>query len=147
MLRLSTMSIRNPKEWAKQQADQLRSDPKGWARAQGQRLKEMLDVAPFSDAALERELGDLRGRIARLDELDADERQALADEVLALRERLTTGGALVSGAKIGLAASVLPVVGMITGPLLGGAYGVYRARRLRDARDELQRMLHTLARR
>ncbi|MFY0537967.1 hypothetical protein [Nannocystis pusilla] len=42
--------------WAKQQSDQLRSDPKGWAKAQGERLKQMVDVAPFSDTALEREL-------------------------------------------------------------------------------------------
>jgi hypothetical protein len=144
---LRAMSIRNPKEWARQQADQLRSDPKGWARAQGQRLKELVDVAPFSDAALERELVPLRERMARLDELSADERQTLADELLALHERLTTGSALVNGAKIGLAASVLPVVGFFTGPLLGGAYGVYRSQLLGQARDELQGMLRKLARR
>lgn len=133
------------KDWAKRQADQLRSDPKAWARAQGQRLKEMVDVAPFSDAALERELNSLRGRMARLDELDTEARRKLSDELLALHERLTAGGALVSGAKIGLAASVLPVVGMITGPVLGSAYGVYRSSRLGEARDEVQAMLRKLA--
>ncbi|MCY1011831.1 hypothetical protein OV079_41010 [Nannocystis pusilla] len=142
------MSIRDQaRDWAKQQSDQLRSDPKGWAKAQGERLKQMVDVAPFSDTALERELGSLRERTARLSELDADERQKLADELLALHERLTPGGALISGAKIGLAASVLPVVGMITGPVLGSAYGVYRSQRLGEARDEVQAMLRKLARR
>jgi hypothetical protein len=140
------MSLRDQaKDWAKRQADQLRSDPKGWARAQSQRLKEMVDVAPFSDAALERELSSLRQRMARLGQLSADERQKLADELLALHERLTPGGAMISGAKIGLAASVLPVVGMITGPVLGSAYGVYRSGRLGEARDEVQAMLRQLA--
>lgn len=140
------MSLRDQaKDWAKRQADQLRSDPKGWARAQSQRLKEMVDVAPFSDAALERELSSLRQRMARLGQLSADERQKLADELLALHERLTPGGAMISGAKIGLAASVLPVVGMITGPVLGSAYGVYRSSRLGEARDEVQAMLRQLA--
>ncbi|MBZ5709814.1 hypothetical protein [Nannocystis pusilla] len=134
------------KDWAKQQTDQLRSDPKGWAKAQGQRLKEIVDVAPFSDAALERELTSLRERTARLGELTADERQKLADELLALHQRLTPGGALISGAKIGLAASVLPVVGMITGPVIGSAYGVYRSQRLGEAREEVQAMLRKLAR-
>ncbi|MCY1056410.1 MULTISPECIES: hypothetical protein [Nannocystis] len=134
------------KDWAKQQTDQLRSDPKGWAKAQGQRLKEIVDVAPFSDAALERELNSLRERTARLGELTADERQKLADELLALHQRLTPGGAMISGAKIGLAASVLPVVGMITGPVIGSAYGVYRSQRLGEVRDEVQAMLRKLAR-
>lgn len=70
----------------------------------------MVEVEPFSDAGLERTLTSLRERMARLGELDAAARETLADELLALHERLTTGGALVSGAKIGLAASVLPVV-------------------------------------
>ena len=85
--------------------------------------------------------------MARLDRLDPDARETLADERLALHDRLTPGGARTRGAKIGLAASVLPVVGMITGPLLGGAYGVYRSQRLGKARGELQAMLRELARR
>lgn len=141
------MSIRDQaREWAKQQTDRLRSDPAGWARAQGERLREMVDIAPFSDAALGRELASLRERIARLDRLDADERQQLADELLALHQRLTPGGALISGAKIGLAAAVLPVVGMITGPVIGSAYGVYRSQQLAEVRAEIQEMLRTLAR-
>jgi hypothetical protein len=141
------MTIRDQaKEWAKQQTDQIRSDPKAWAKTQGERLRGMVDVAPFSDAALERELNSLRERMGRLDQLDADERQKLADELLALHGRLTPGGALISGAKIGLAAAVLPVVGMITGPVIGSAYGVYRSQQLGEARDEVQAMLRTLAR-
>jgi hypothetical protein len=142
------MSVRKQAtDWARRQTAELRNDPKGWARSQTDRLKAMVDVEPFSDAALDRTLTSLRERMARLDEVDAAARETLADELLALHERLTTGGALVSGAKIGLAASLLPVVGVITGPLLGGAYGVYRSQRLSKARDELQAMLRTLARR
>jgi hypothetical protein len=141
------MSIRNPKEWARQQAEKLRSDPKGWVRETGEKLKDVVDVAPFSDAALEPELERLRDRMGHLDELDADGRQTLADDLLALHQRLSTAGTVVNGAKIGLAASVLPVVGMITGPILGGAYGVYRSTQLKAVRAELQQMLRTLARR
>ena len=145
---LPWMSVRKQAtDWAKRQTEQLRNDPREWARAQGERLKEMVNVAPFSDASLDREMASLRERVARLDQLDTAARQQLADELLALHERLTTGGAMVSGAKIGLAASVLPVVGMITGPLIGGAYGVYRSQRLGKVRDELRDMLRELARR
>ena len=143
---IDLMSIRDrARGWARQQTDELRSDPQAWARAQGERLKKMVGVAPFSEAALDDELRSLRERMGRLDDLGADERRRLADELLALHERLTTGGAMVSGAKIGLAASVLPVVGFITGPLIGSAYGVYRAQQLGEVRRELQEMLRTLA--
>jgi hypothetical protein len=142
------MSMRErAKAWAKQQTDDLRSDPKAWARSQSQRLRKMVDVAPFSDAVLGRQLTSLRGRMARLEELDAGARQALVDEVLALHGNLTPGGAMMSGAKIGIAAAVLPVVGIITGPILGGAYGVYRSQQLGQVRGELEEMLRQLARR
>jgi hypothetical protein len=145
---LCWMSIRDQaKEWARQQADQLRNDPKAWARAQGRRFKELVDVAPFSDDALQRELGSLRERMARVERLDPDERQQLSDDLVALHERLTAGGAMVSGAKAGLAASVLPVVGFITGPLIGSAYGIYRSQQLGQVRDEIRAMLRQLARR
>lgn len=141
------MSFRDdPKGWARAQAEQLRSDPKAWARAQGQRLREIVDVAPFSDDALMRELTALRAQVDRLPELGPDERQALHDALLDLHQRLTPGGALISGAKIGLAASVLPVIGMITGPVLGSAYGVYRSTKLAEIRDEVAAMLRKLAR-
>lgn len=142
------MSIRKQAtEWAKRQTEGLRSDPKAWARTQTDRLKSIVEVEPFSDAALERTLTSLRERMARLEKLDTAARETLADELLELHERISTGGALVSGAKIGLAASVLPVVGVITGPLLGGAYGVYRSQRLGKAREEIQEMMRDLARR
>lgn len=141
------MSLRDQaKQWAKHHTDQLRSDPKAWAKTQGLRLRKIVDVAPFSDAALGRELSGLRERMGRLGELDGDARQALADALIDLHQRLTPGGALVSGAKIGLAAAVLPVIGMVTGPILGSAYGVYRSQQVTEARDEVQAMLRTLAR-
>lgn len=141
------MSLRDdPKGWARAQAEQLRNDPTGWARTQADRLRGMVDVAPFSDGALFRELTDLRGRVDRLAELGPDERQQLHDDLLALHQRLTPGGALISGAKIGLAAAVLPVVGMITGPILGSAYGVYRSQQLAEVREEIAAMLRKLAR-
>ncbi|MBK7829040.1 hypothetical protein [Nannocystis sp.] len=136
----------DPKGWAKAQAQRLRDDPKGWARERGEQLRGMVDVAPFSDEALERELVALRGRIEGLAGLDAAARQQLHDDLIDLHNRLSPGGAAVSGAKIGLAAAVLPVIGMITGPLLGGAYGVYRSQRVTAARDEVQAMLRRLAR-
>jgi hypothetical protein len=141
------MSLRDdPRGWVKAQAQQLRDDPKGWARERGEQLRGMVDVAPFSDAALERELAGLRARCDKLAALTAEERQQLHDDLLALHNRLSPGGALVSGAKIGLAAAVLPVVGVITGPIIGGAYGVYRSQRLGEARDEVQALLRRLAR-
>ena len=141
------MSLRDdPKGWAKAQVQRIRDDPKGWATERREQLRGLVDVAPFSDAALDRELGGLRARVERRAELTADERQKLHDELLDLHHRLTPGGAMVSGAKLGLAASVLPVVGMITGPILGSAYGVYRSQRLTQARDEVATLLRSLVR-
>ena len=126
----------DPRGWAKAQAQRLRDDPKGWARERGEQLREMVDVAPFSDDALERELAADR----------KSARQQLHDDLLDLHNRLSPGGAAASGAKIGLVAAVLPVVGMITGPLIGGAYGIYRSSRAGAARDEVDAMLRQLAR-
>src|SRR5690606_36230496 len=71
LLSSAPMSLRDQaRQWAKQHTDQLRSDPKGWAKSQQQRLRKVVDVAPFSDAALARELGDLRARMGRLEDLD-----------------------------------------------------------------------------
>jgi hypothetical protein len=143
----SRMSLLDdPKGWARAHVQRIRDDPKGWASERREQLRGLVDVAPFSDAALDRELGGLRARVERRAELGPDERQQLHDELLALHHRLTPGGALVSGAKIGLAAAVLPVVGVITGPVLGSAYGVYRSQRLTDVRDEVQALLRSLVR-
>lgn len=134
------------KGWVKDHAQRLRDDPRTWARERGQQIKELVDVTPFSDEAVQRELQALKDRLAKRAALSADERQRLHDDLLALHDRLTPGGAAVSGAKIGLAAAVLPLVGFLSGPLLGGAYGVYRSQTLTDARAELQTMLRELAR-
>ncbi len=134
------------KAWVRSQVERLRNDPKGWTREQGERLKKVIDVAPFSDEVLERELAVLREAVARLPELSADERVATHDALINLHERLTASGAMVSGAKIGLAAAALPVLGLVTGPLLGGAYGVYRSRRLSEVRNEVKQLLHTVVR-
>lgn len=134
------------KGWWKSHTQGIREDPKKWARERGEQLRGMVDVAPFSDAALARELGALRDRLTRRAALTADERQQLHDDLLDLHDRLTPGGAMASGAKIGLAAAVLPVVGVITGPILGGAYGVFRSQTLSEARAEIQAMLRDLAR-
>lgn len=106
----------------------------------------MVDVAPFSDEALERELAALRLRVEGVAKLSAEQRQQLHDDLLALHDRLSPGGAAASGAKIGLAAAVLPVIGVITGPLIGAGYGVYRSTRAGAARDEVQALLRKLAR-
>ncbi len=135
----------DPKEWARTQAQRLRDDPKGWARERAEQLKGMVDVAPFSDEALERELAALRTRTEARGTLKPPERQQLHDDLLDLHNRLSPGGAAASGAKIGLAAAVLPVIGMVTGPLIGAGYGVYRSSRASAARDEVQALLRQLA--
>jgi hypothetical protein len=134
------------KGWVKDHTQKLRDDPKAWARERGQQLKELVDVTPFSDDAVQRELQALKDRVSKRADLNADERQRLHDDLLSFHDRLTPGGAAVSGAKIGLAASVLPVVGLISGPLLGSAYGVYRSQTLTEAREAVQVMLRELAR-
>ena len=40
---------------------------------------------------------------------------------------------------------MLPVIGMVTGPLIGAGYGVYRSSRAGAARDEVQALLRQLA--
>jgi hypothetical protein len=141
------MSVQDDvKGWVKGTAQRIRDDPRGWALERKEQLRGMVDVAPFSDDALARELTDLRARVADRARLSADDRQKLHDDLLGLHDRLTPGGAATSGAKIGLAASVLPVIGLVTGPLIGGAYGIYRSQRLGEARDEVQALLRELAR-
>jgi len=135
----------DPKGWAKTQAQRLRDDPKGWARERAEELKGMVDVAPFSDEALERELAVLRARTEARGTAKPSERQQLHDDLLDLHSRLSPGGAAATGAKIGLAAAVLPVIGVVTGPLIGAGYGVYRSSRAGPAREEVQALLRQLA--
>lgn len=135
----------DPRGWARTQVQRLRDDPKGWARERADELKDMVDVAPFSDEALERELAALRARAEARGALTVAQRQKLHDDLLDLHNRLSPGGAAASGAKIGLAAAVLPVIGMITGPLIGAGYGVYRSSRAGAARDEVQALMRQLA--
>jgi hypothetical protein len=144
---LEMMAFRDdPRGWAKAQAERLRSDPRGWSREQASRLRELVDVAPFSDEAVERELAAVRELMDRLSELGPDDRQRLHEELFNLHERLSPSSAGVTGAKIGLAAAVLPVIGFISGPLAGSAYGVYRSKRLAEVRAELKDMMRRLAR-
>lgn len=109
-------------------------------------LDRLREHPVVSDAAAERRLADLRARVADLPNLDADARVRLHDDLLALYEVLSPGGALVTGAKLGLVASVLPVLGMITGPIVGGTYGVYRSQRLVRVREETRELLRALVR-
>jgi len=134
------------KDWVKAQTESFRSDPKAWAQNQANRLKKLVDVTPFSPEALEKELTVLRAAVARVDELPSEECIVLHDTLIKLRERLGTGEAAATGAMVGLAASLLPVVGLVTGPLIGGAYGVYRSQQLGDVRAEVNDMIHTVVR-
>ncbi|MCA9635697.1 MAG: hypothetical protein KC420_06660 [Myxococcales bacterium] len=65
----------DPKGWARAQVERLRADPKAWALEQGERARKLVDVAPFSDEALDREL------LARVEARAPDE--VLADGALA----------------------------------------------------------------
>lgn len=105
-----------------------------------------MELPTLRESTCQKQVAEYRGRLGRLSQLTAAERDTLHEEMQAFVESLSMANNMVVGAGVGLGAAVLPVIGWITGPLIGGLYCGYRSRQLARYREEVQEMLKLLAR-
>jgi hypothetical protein len=83
--------------------------------------------------------------MARLDLLTVAQRKKLVEEMQIFADSLSPGNMVLGSAGIGLGAAILPLVGIISGPVVGGIYGAYKARKLARYRREVLGMIKLLA--
>ena len=105
-----------------------------------------MELPTLREETAKRKVAEFRDKMLEAGELTSLEREALLKEMQTFCDSLSTGNVVLGGAGIGLGASVLPVIGTITGPVIGGIYGAYKARKLAHYRDEVLEMIRRLAR-
>jgi len=92
-----------------------------------------------------RKIAYFRSMMNKRDLLTPWQRGKLREEMQAFCDSLSPGNVIAGGAGIGLGAAVLPIVGAITGPVIGGIYGAYKAQKLAHYRQEVEHLLEELS--
>ncbi len=103
-----------------------------------------MEIPTFREETCKKRVAHFRSMLLKRSVLTAAERAELLEEMQSFCDSLSTGTAVLGGAGIGLGASVLPVIGWISGPLIGGIYGAVRSRQLARYRREVQDMIRVL---
>ncbi len=104
-----------------------------------------MELPTLREETAKKKVAYFRNEMLRISEMTARERAGLVQEMQAFCDSLSTGNVVLGGAGIGLGASILPVIGTITGPVIGGIYGAYKAQKLSRYREEVLDMIRTLA--
>jgi len=105
-----------------------------------------VEIPTLREDTAKKKVAHFRNELLRLSAMTARERETFVAEMQAFCDSLSTGNVVLGGAGIGLGASILPVIGTITGPIIGGIYGAYQAQKLSHYRDEVLEMIRSLAR-
>jgi hypothetical protein len=105
-----------------------------------------MDLPTLREETCKRKLSYFRSMMDQVGQLSSIEKARLVEEMQTFCDSLSTGNVILGGAGIGLGAAILPVIGIITGPIIGGAYGAYKAKQLAHYRDEVLGMIKILAR-
>ncbi len=108
--------------------------------------KKLPNLPTLREETCQKKVAYFRGEMLRASQLTSSEREQLLREMQEFADSLSTGNVVLGGAGLGLGASILPVIGTISGPLIGGIYGAYKATKLSHYRDEVLEMIRTLAR-
>ena len=103
-----------------------------------------MEIPTYREATCKKRVAHFRSMLLKRSLLTSAERADLLKEMQGFCDSLSTGTAVLGGAGIGLGASVLPVIGWISGPLIGGLYGAYRSRKLARYRREVLEMIRVL---
>lgn len=105
-----------------------------------------MEIPTLREETCKKRVAHFRSEMLRVDQLTSNERDRLLQDMQAFCDSLATGNVVLGGAGLGLGASILPVIGTISGPLIGGIYGAYKAQKLSHYRDEVLGMIRSLAR-
>jgi hypothetical protein len=105
-----------------------------------------MEIPTFREETARKKVAQFRSMMERVDLLTNTQRDRLLQDMQAFVDSCSMGNVVLGGAGIGLGAAILPVIGAVTGPIIGGAYGAYKARKLARYRKEVQGMIRRLAR-
>ena len=100
-----------------------------------------MELPTLREGTAVRKVALFRSMMERLDLLTPTQRKKLLEEMQIFVDSLSTGNMVLGTAGLGLGAAILPVIGAISGPLIGGVYGAYKARKLAHYRKEVKRMM------
>ena len=103
-----------------------------------------MEIPTLREETARRKVAQFRSMMERRSLLTTGQRDRLLEQMQAFIDSLSTGNVVLGGAGIGLGAAVLPIIGIISGPVVGGVYGAYKARKLRRYRREVQDMIRQL---
>jgi hypothetical protein len=105
-----------------------------------------MDMPTFREDTCRRKVELFESLVSHGTTLSASQRAQLRDEVLELRDSVEPARLVLGGAALGLGAAVLPVVGAITGPVVGGVWAALQAKKLHPYRERLDRIVRDLDR-
>ena len=104
-----------------------------------------MELPTLREETCKKKVTHFRRMMAKSVLLSTEQRHRLLDEMQIFCDSLSTGNQVLGAAGIGLSAAILPVLGAITGPVIGGIYGAYKSRKLAHYRDEVLGMIRELA--
>lgn len=104
-----------------------------------------MELPTLREETCKKKIAHFRRMMAKIAILSTEQKHRLVEEMQIFCDSLSTGNQVLGAAGIGLGASILPVIGTITGPVIGGIYGVYKSRKLAHYRDEVLGMIRELA--
>jgi len=104
-----------------------------------------MELPTLREATCRRKLAQFRSMMARRDLLTVAQRKKLVEELQVFADSLSPGNVVLGSAAIGLGAALLPLVGLVSGPVVGGIYGAYKAHKFARYRREVLAMIKLLA--
>lgn len=105
-----------------------------------------MEIPTLREETAKKKVAHFRNEMLRISEMTARERERFIEDMQAFCDSLSTGNVVLGGAGIGFGASILPVIGTISGPIIGGIYGAYKAQKLANYREEVLGMIRSLTR-
>ena len=103
-----------------------------------------MEIPTLREATCQKKLDDFKARLALQATLSPQQRDKLLEEMKIFRDSLGVANNALVGAGLGLVAAWLPVIGWISGPLIGGGLATYQTFRLQRFRSEVERMIERL---
>lgn len=104
-----------------------------------------MEIPTLRESTCKKRVAEFRRKMTLVSGMTSEERQKLLEEMQAFCESLSMANNVVVGAGVGLGAAVLPVIGWISGPLIGGLYCGYKSHKLSSYRDDVKQMIRILA--
>jgi hypothetical protein len=103
-----------------------------------------MEIPTLREATCKKKIQQFRQLMARYSLLSTEEKKKVIEEMQIFHDSLSLGNNSLIGAGVGLGASILPVIGWITGPLIGGGVCALMTLKLKRYRKEVKDMIEML---